>query len=77
MTRVFNLDLIDGNIKQSAKGSDMMMHPVDLLVYISHFFPLKSGDIIYTGTPAGVSSIRKNSIAKLLWGMYSFGVKWI
>ncbi|NDH08784.1 MAG: hypothetical protein EBY16_04085, partial [Gammaproteobacteria bacterium] len=69
--------LIDGNIKQSAKGSDMMMHPVDLLVYISHFFPLKSGDIIYTGTPAGVSSIRKNSIAKLLWGMYSFGVKWI
>lgn len=67
---------LDGTIRQRAKGSDMMMHPVDLLVYISQFFPLKSGDIIYTGTPAGVTSISKSTTAELRWNNYSYSVKW-
>lgn len=68
--------VIDGTIRQRAKGSDMMMHPEDLLVYISQFFPLKSGDIIYTGTPAGVTSISKNTTAELRWHHHSYSVKW-
>ena len=68
--------LIDGTIRQRAKGSDMMMQPEDLLIYISQFFPLKSGDIIYTGTPAGVTSISKNTTAELRWHNYSYSVKW-
>ncbi|CAM2835944.1 fumarylacetoacetate hydrolase family protein [Legionella worsleiensis] len=67
---------INGTLKQCAKGSDMMMCPVDLLVYISQFFPLKSGDIIYTGTPAGVTSISKHTSAELRWDSYSFKVTW-
>lgn len=67
---------INKELKQAAKGSDMMMQPEELLVYISHFFPLKTGDIIYTGTPAGVSAILKNSVATLVWGMYSYDVIW-
>lgn len=68
--------LIDGKLKQCAKGSEMMMQPVDLLVYISHFFPLKSGDIIYTGTPAGVSSINIGSTGEVLWGNHTYSVIW-
>jgi 2-keto-4-pentenoate hydratase/2-oxohepta-3-ene-1,7-dioic acid hydratase in catechol pathway len=67
---------IDGTLRQCAKGSDMMMRPEDLLVYISQFFPLKLGDIIYTGTPAGVTSILKGTTAELRWHTYSYSVKW-
>ena len=35
-----------------------MLHPVDELVsYISRFFTLKTGDLIYTGTPTGVGPV--------------------
>jgi 2-keto-4-pentenoate hydratase/2-oxohepta-3-ene-1,7-dioic acid hydratase in catechol pathway len=68
--------LINGNLKQCAKGTEMMMQPVELLVYISHFFPLKSGDIIYTGTPAGVTSIVRGSMAEVRWRNYSYRVQW-
>jgi 2-keto-4-pentenoate hydratase/2-oxohepta-3-ene-1,7-dioic acid hydratase in catechol pathway len=67
---------LDGAIKQSAKGTDMLMQPIDLVVYISQFFPLKSGDIIYTGTPAGVTSIAKHTIAELRWQHYAYCVQW-
>lgn len=75
MTTEFKL-LIDGKPKQSAMGLEMMMQPEDLLVYISHFFPLKSGDIIFTGTPAGVSTINPGTTAQLCWGEYSYQVRW-
>jgi 2-keto-4-pentenoate hydratase/2-oxohepta-3-ene-1,7-dioic acid hydratase in catechol pathway len=54
----------------------MMMKPEDLIVYISQFFPLKSGDVIYTGTPAGVTSISRNTTAEVRWHNYSYSVKW-
>lgn len=69
--------LIDGTLRQCTKGSEMMMPPVDLLVYISQFFPLKSGDIIYTGTPAGVTSIARGTRAELRWLNYSYKVQWV
>lgn len=68
--------LIDGTLRQCAKGADMMMKPEDLIVYISQFFPLKSGDVIYTGTPAGVTSISRSTTAEVRWHNYSYSVKW-
>ncbi|WP_058532310.1 fumarylacetoacetate hydrolase family protein [Legionella rubrilucens] len=68
--------LLDGTLRQCAKGADMIMPPDDLLVYISRFFPLKAGDVIYTGTPAGVTSISAGTTAELRWKNYSYTVKW-
>lgn len=68
--------IIEGNTRQRAKGCDMMMPPEELLVYISHFFPLKAGDIIFTGTPAGVTSISRGTQAELHWNKNYFSVKW-
>ena len=68
--------LIDGTLRQCAKGADMMMKPENLIVYISQFFPLKSGDVIYTGTPAGVTSISRNTRAEVRWHNLSYSVKW-
>ncbi|WP_131762377.1 fumarylacetoacetate hydrolase family protein [Legionella jamestowniensis] len=75
MSAEFQL-LLDGTLRQCAKGTDMMMYPEDLLVYISQFFPLKAGDIIYTGTPAGVTSISESTTAELRWKNYFYTVKW-
>ena len=66
---------VEDQISQSAKGSDMMM-PEELLVYISHFFPLQKGDIIFTGTPAGVSDVILGNIARLRWDQKQYSVKW-
>ena len=52
----FHLD-INGKTVQSAISTEMI-HSVDYLVsYISRFFTLKTGDLIFTGTPAGVGPV--------------------
>ena len=52
----FHLD-INGQTVQTGHTADML-HPVDELVsYISRFFTLKTGDMLYTGTPAGVGPV--------------------
>jgi acylpyruvate hydrolase len=68
--------LINGKLQQAGKGIDMRMSPQALLVYISQFFPLKAGDIIYTGTPAGVRSISKDTRAEIHWKDFSYSVVW-
>lgn len=48
---------IDGTVVQSANTSEMI-HSVDkIIAYASCFFTLKTGDLIFTGTPAGVGKV--------------------
>lgn len=48
---------IDNTTVQSGNTSDMI-HPVDkIIAYASRFFTLKTGDLIFTGTPAGVGRV--------------------
>lgn len=52
----FRLD-INGQTVQKGISTDMI-HSVDYLVsYISRFFTLKTGDLIFTGTPVGVGPV--------------------
>ncbi|MGB6977055.1 MAG: fumarylacetoacetate hydrolase family protein [Gammaproteobacteria bacterium] len=67
---------IDGVGKQRANISQMRMSFVELLSYISYFFPLCCGDIFFTGTPAGVGPITRGASAVLKWGKYEYGAKW-
>jgi 5-carboxymethyl-2-hydroxymuconate isomerase len=49
--------LVNHSIRQSASTAEMI-YPVDQLIsYISGYFTLEAGDIILTGTPAGVGKI--------------------
>ena len=51
---------LNGSIKQSGNISEMIW-PVDQLIsYLSNFITLYPGDIIFTGTPAGVGKVLKN-----------------
>lgn len=48
---------INDSIVQSANTSEMI-HSVDkVIAYASRFFTLKTGDLIFTGTPAGVGKV--------------------
>lgn len=52
----FHLD-INGNIVQEGCSSDMLFKVDEIIAYISQWFTLKTGDILYTGTPAGVGPV--------------------
>lgn len=52
----FHLD-VNGQTVQRACTCDML-HKVDqIIAYISQFYTLKTGDLLFTGTPAGVGPV--------------------
>jgi 2-keto-4-pentenoate hydratase/2-oxohepta-3-ene-1,7-dioic acid hydratase in catechol pathway len=52
----FHLD-INGKTVQDGRTSDMLFKIDEIIEYISKYFTLKTGDIIYTGTPVGVGPV--------------------
>ena len=52
----FHLDL-NGETVQTGQSADMLYGVDELVSYISQFFTLKTGDLLYTGTPAGVGPV--------------------
>lgn len=51
---------VNGNTVQEGNTLDMI-HSIDnIIAYVSKFFTLKMGDILYTGTPAGVGPVAIN-----------------
>ena len=47
----------NGHLKQDGNSADMITPVLQLLAYISQFFTLQPGDIVLTGTPAGVGPL--------------------
>ncbi|KAK9293718.1 hypothetical protein QLX08_011406 [Tetragonisca angustula] len=50
---------VNGNLKQDGNTSELIFKPYDIVAYISQFMTLLPGDVILTGTPAGVGFTRK------------------
>lgn len=48
---------IDGKLKQSGNTSLMLFKFSYIISYLSRFFTLRAGDLIFTGTPKGVSAV--------------------
>lgn len=48
---------IDGQLKQQGNTSLMLFNFDYIISYLSRFFTLKTGDLIFTGTPKGVSPV--------------------
>ena len=55
----FSLDL-NGNTVQKGNTSLMLWTTDQIISYVSKFFTLKIGDIIFTGTPSGVGKVNIN-----------------
>lgn len=60
----FHLDI---NGKTVQKGNtENMLFPVDeLIAHVSKYFTLKTGDLIFTGTPAGVGKVHRDDLLEL------------
>ena len=56
----FHLD-IDGRTVQKGNTSGMLFSVDRIIAYISRFVTLKTGDLIYTGTPEGVGRVDKGN----------------
>jgi 2-keto-4-pentenoate hydratase/2-oxohepta-3-ene-1,7-dioic acid hydratase in catechol pathway len=47
----------NNELVQQGNSKDMLFEIDDIIVYVSQFFRLQMGDLIYTGTPAGVGKM--------------------
>lgn len=50
---------INGKTVQQSNSSDMIFSIDQIIAYVSRFFTLKTGDLIFTGTPPGVGKLNK------------------
>jgi 2-keto-4-pentenoate hydratase/2-oxohepta-3-ene-1,7-dioic acid hydratase in catechol pathway len=78
----FNLESTKFQLLQNEKvvqdgNTNAMLWKIDeLIAYVSQFFTLKKGDVIFTGTPAGVGKVKENDILRgILEEKEAFNVK--
>lgn len=53
----FHLDINDNTVQQG-NTRDMLFRVDQIIEYISQFFTLKIGDLLFTGTPVGVGPVK-------------------
>ncbi len=62
-TENINFELKSNGITVQKGNTNHMLWKIDeLIAYVSQFFTLKIGDIIFTGTPEGVARVKANDI---------------
>ena len=53
----FKLD-INGELRQQGNTRDLLFSFESIIAFVSQYITLKKGDLIFTGTPAGVSKVK-------------------
>jgi fumarylpyruvate hydrolase len=48
---------VNGEVRQNADLAEMIWDVPEIISYVSRFYRLEAGDLIYTGTPAGVGPV--------------------
>lgn len=58
-----NFELINNNLTvQKGNTANMLWHIDEIIAYVSQYFTLKTGDIIFTGTPEGVARVNPGDL---------------
>jgi 2-keto-4-pentenoate hydratase/2-oxohepta-3-ene-1,7-dioic acid hydratase in catechol pathway len=68
----------NGSVVQQASTAQMLWNIDELISYVSRFFTLKKGDIIFTGTPSGVGPVKTGDVLEghfMGQSMFKIGVK--
>ncbi|MFC0216334.1 fumarylacetoacetate hydrolase family protein [Paenibacillus chartarius] len=58
----------NGSVAQHGRPADMIFGLQTLVDFIGTHFGLGEGDVIFTGTPAGVAAVNDGDAFELLWG---------
>ncbi|WP_407405937.1 fumarylacetoacetate hydrolase family protein [Chryseobacterium sp.] len=64
----YNLSALEFTLEKNKKAvqqgntKDMLFSVDDIIAFVSQYFTLKKGDIIFTGTPKGVGKVSENDI---------------
>ncbi|HOX84164.1 MAG TPA: fumarylacetoacetate hydrolase family protein, partial [Chryseolinea sp.] len=53
---------VDGELKQQGNTSLMLFSFDYIIAYLSKFFTLRTGDLIFTGTPKGVGPVKVGNV---------------
>jgi len=53
---------VNGQQRQIGNSSHMIFDPSEIISYVSQFVTLKTGDLIFTGTPEGVGAVQKGDL---------------
>ncbi len=73
----FRLD-INSQTVQRGTSADMIFSFDEIIAYVSRFYTLKIGDLIFTGTPSGIGAVAINDVLEGYIGdrkMFNFRVK--
>lgn len=66
----------NGEVVQSGNSGDMIFSVDDIITYVSKYMTLKMGDLIFTGTPAGVGKVEAGDLLEgFLEGKQMFSVR--
>jgi 2-keto-4-pentenoate hydratase/2-oxohepta-3-ene-1,7-dioic acid hydratase in catechol pathway len=57
---------INGELRQAGNTDDMLTQILPLISYMSHFFTLRAGDVVLTGTPKGVGELKRGDSLSLM-----------
>lgn len=58
-----NFELKNNNKTVQKGNTSLMLWKIDELIsYVSQYFTLKIGDVVFTGTPAGVAAVKPNDV---------------
>ncbi|AEW87219.1 FAA hydrolase family protein [Flavobacterium columnare NBRC 100251 = ATCC 23463] len=52
----------NSQVVQKGNTNQMLWRIDEIIAYVSQYFTLKTGDVIFTGTPAGVAKVNPNDI---------------
>lgn len=55
---------VNGNVRQSGNLGDMVWSVADIIATLSTYVELAAGDLIFTGTPAGVGPIQRGETVR-------------
>jgi fumarylpyruvate hydrolase len=53
---------VNGETRQTGDVADLIWSVPEMIAYLSRLFELKAGDLIMTGTPAGVGAVRRGDV---------------
>ena len=54
--------MVNGEMRQSQDLGDMIWSVPDTIAFLSQYYRLRPGDLIFTGTPAGVGAVKQGDV---------------